>query len=240
MNKLQCLIIDDEPIARQILRNYCQHFDTINIVAECENAIEAMKILGQKHIDFIFLDIDMPHLSGLDFLKNISNPPLVILTTAYHQYALESYELNVLDYLLKPFSLERFVRAINKIQLFNKPKTNSTDIISASIEDKNIIFIKAEKKIYRLKIEDILYCEAQGNFTKIVSVQNVIEAYISLSKIQKQLPTDYFIRCHRSFIVNKQFIGIIENHRLHLGEIEIPIGNTYRKETFSAIGWKNE
>ena len=233
---IRCLIIDDEPIARQIVSTYCSYLNNIEVVAECETAIQAMEYLQKEKIDLMFLDINMPVLSGIDFLKTLSNPPAVIITTAYQQYALDGYELNITDYLLKPFSLERFIKAVNKIT--NK----STEVVTTILAEKEIpdIFIKADNKVYRFEPNSILYCEAQGNYTKIVTTGEVIEAYISLSKIEEQLANAQFVRCHRSFIINVKFVTTIENHRIHLGKYEIPVGSNYRENLFNIIGWKGK
>ena len=216
---MRCLIIDDEPIARQIVKTYCDYFKNIEVVAECENALQAMDYLRKEKIDVLFLDINMPVITGIDFLKTLTKPPAIIITTAYQQYALDGYELNITDYLLKPFSLERFIKAVNKV---------------------NTIFIKADSKVYRFETDNILYCEAQGNYTKIVTKGEVVEAYISLSKIEEQLTDACFVRCHRSFIINTKFVTTLENHRLHLGKYEIPIGSNYRENLFNVIGWKGK
>jgi DNA-binding LytR/AlgR family response regulator len=231
---IRCLIIDDEPIARQIVKTYCNYFKNIEVVAECENAIQAMDFLRKEKIDVLFLDINMPVITGIDFLKTLTQPPAIIITTAYQQYALDGYELNITDYLLKPFSLERFIKAVNKL------KTSIPLSAHSIAENKTAtsIFIKADNKVYRFETDNILYCEAQGNYTKIVTKGEVVEAYISLSKIEEQLTESCFIRCHRSFIANTNYISTIENHRLHLGKYEIPIGSNYREKLFTTIGFK--
>jgi len=233
---IRCLIIDDEPIARQIVRTYCNYLNNIEIIAECENALQAMEFLRKEKIDLLFLDINMPIISGLDFLKTRNNPPAIIITTAYQQYALDGFELNITDYLLKPFSVERFIKAVNKVANVN----TSTQTVPSTTEQStsNTFFIKADSKVYRFATNNILYCEAQGNYTKIVTKADVVEAYISLSKVEEQLTNNCFVRCHRSFIVNTNHISTIENHRLHLGKYEIPIGSNYREKLFATIGWK--
>ncbi|MBK8350738.1 MAG: response regulator transcription factor [Saprospirales bacterium] len=231
---MRCLIIDDEPIARQIVKTYCDYFKNIEVVAECENALQAMDYLRKEKIDVLFLDINMPVITGIDFLKTLTKPPAIIITTAYQQYALDGYELNITDYLLKPFSLERFIKAVNKVNTL----TPTLTVIEKTTS--NTIFIKADSKVYRFETDNILYCEAQGNYTKIVTKGEVVEAYISLSKIEEQLTDACFVRCHRSFIINTKFVTTLENHRLHLGKYEIPIGSNYRENLFNVIGWKGK
>jgi DNA-binding LytR/AlgR family response regulator len=229
---MRCLIIDDEPIARQIVKTYCDYLKNIEVVAECENALQAMDYLRKEKIDVLFLDINMPIITGIDFLKTLTKPPAIIITTAYQQYALDGYELNITDYLLKPFSLERFIKAVNKVNTL----TPTLTVIEKTTS--NTIFIKADSKVYRFETDNILYCEAQGNYTKILTKGEVVEAYISLSKIEEQLTDACFVRCHRSFIINTKFVTTLENHRLHLGKYEIPIGSNYREKLFTTIGWK--
>ena len=231
---MRCLIIDDEPIARQIVKTYCDYFKNIEVVAECENALQAMDYLRKEKIDVLFLDINMPVITGIDFLKTLTKPPAIIITTAYQQYALDGYELNITDYLLKPFSLERFIKAVNKVNTL----TPTLTVIEKTTS--NTIFIKADSKVYRFETDNILYCEAQGNYTKIVTKGEVVEAYISLSKKEEQLTDACFVRCHRSFIINTKFVTTLENHRLHLGKYEIPIGSNYRENLFNVIGWKGK
>ena len=231
---MRCLIIDDEPIARQIVKTYCDYFKNIEVVAECENALQAMDYLRKEKIDVLFLDINMPVITGIDFLKTLTKPPAIIITTAYQQYALDGYELNITDYLLKPFSLERFIKAVNKVNTL----TPTLTVIEKTTS--NTIFIKAVSKVSRFETDNILYCEAQGNYTKIVTTGEVVEAYISLSKIEEQLTDACFVRCHRSFIINTKFVTTLENHRLHLGKYEIPIGSNYRENLFNVIGWKGK
>ncbi|MBK6274356.1 MAG: response regulator transcription factor [Saprospirales bacterium] len=193
-----------------------------------------MDYLRKEKIDVLFLDINMPVITGIDFLKTLTKPPAIIITTAYQQYALDGYELNITDYLLKPFSLERFIKAVNKVNTL----TPTLTVIEKTTS--NTIFIKADSKVYRFETDNILYCEAQGNYTKIVTKGEVVEAYISLSKIEEQLTDACFVRCHRSFIINTKFVTTLENHRLHLGKYEIPIGSNYRENLFNVIGWKGK
>lgn len=232
---LRCLIIDDEPIARQIVRSYCAYFTELEIVAECEHALQAMDWLKRERIDLIFLDINMPVITGIAFLKSLQHPPKVIITTAYQEYAIEGYDLNVVDYLLKPFSIERFMRAVNKV---SSNKQSEPQIALHRASEENALFIKAESKVFRFDKTAILFCEAQGNYTKIVTQSEVVEAYISLSKVEEQICSPNFVRCHRSFIINKNAVTAIESHRLYLGKTDVPIGSSYREKVFEAIGWK--
>ena len=230
MAVVNCLIADDEPIAREIIQNYCAHLPNLKVVASCSNALEAKATMQQQKVDILFLDINMPVLDGISFLKTIQHKPQVIFTTAYKEYALNAFDLAAVDYLLKPFSLERFIMAVDKaLERINKPSA----VIQHQFEEKSEsdLFIKTDSKIYRLAYKDIIYAEANGNYTKIVTKQQTLTAGITFTSFEQQLPSSIFIRVHRSFIINKSFISHIEGNRVFVNAIEIPIGHNY-KETF--------
>ncbi len=227
-----CLIVDDEPIAREIILGYCSHLPMLHVIASCGNAFEAKEILQGQQVDILFLDINMPVLDGIAFLKTLKKMPEVIFTTAHKDYAVSAFDLSACDYLLKPFSIERFMiavdRALQKLNQFVKdqPQRNLSDLI----------FIKAGNKIYNVHANDILYAEAKGNYTKIVSVNITILPAMSFSSFEKILPGDLFIRVHRSYIINKSRIKQVEGNTLYIGSTEIPIGSFYRDFFFRSIG----
>jgi DNA-binding LytR/AlgR family response regulator len=229
-----CLIIDDEPIARAIVRDYCTQLGFFNIVAECENVFKAMPFLQHSSIDLLFLDINMPGMTGLDFLRTLIHPPNVILTTAYQEFALESYDLGVKDYLLKPFSLSRFTRAVQRAL----PQSMEEASLSSTPSKPSKLTIKCEGKILFLDPEDLLFCEAQGNYTRIVTTEQSYLPYTPLYKIEEQLPSDFFRRIHRSFIINlSKITGIDGNHAL-VHEERIPIGQQFKDDFFQYWGLK--
>ena len=236
MNRINCLIADDEPIAREIIQNYCSHLPVLNVVASCSNALEAKAAMQQQKIDILFLDINMPVLDGIAFLKTVKDPPQVIFTTAYKEYALNAFDLAACDYLLKPFSLERFIVAVDKaLERLNKPALlPPTSGTAANTED--YLFIKTDSKIYRILYKDILYAEANGNYTKIVTVQNTLMPGMTFSNFEQQLPRSIFIRVHRSFIINKSAISHIEGNRVYINRIEIPVGSNYKEEFLKELG----
>jgi len=232
MKKIQCIIADDEPIARQILENYIQEIPNFELVASCKNAFEVMEVLQEKTVDLLFLDINMPKLSGLSLLKTIQQKPEVIITTAYSEYAIEGFELSVTDYLLKPFSLERFLQAVNKVQQKKK-----SVIETVTIEKEELlasIFVKSDKKIIKLNFDEIIYIEAYGNYIKIFTDKMILTPQ-TLSDFLEKLP-DSFLRIHKSFIINFNKLKLIDGNQIVLqNNIKLPIGKSYRKDVLGNI-----
>jgi DNA-binding LytR/AlgR family response regulator len=228
---LKTLIIDDEPLAQNVIQKYAEDIKSIEIKGFCNDALEAMYILEKQTIDLIFLDINMPKLSGIDFLKTLKNPPMVILTTAYTDYALEGYELNILDYLVKPFSFVRFLKAVQKaeqhIQLLQKPKVE---------EKPESVFIKSNKKNYQVKLSEIIYIEGLGDYIKIYTEKTHLITNLSMKKMEELLPANEFYRIHKSHIVNLMKIISIEGNMVELPSIKLTIGSNYRADFFTRIG----
>ena len=228
---LKCLIVDDEPVAQGILERYVNEFDALTLVAKCENAIAANNWLLKEEIDLIFLDIEMPHLDGISFLNGLSDPPKIILTTAYREYALEGFELNVVDYLLKPISFERFMKAANRV--LDSPNTN-VEKPQAIAED--YIYLKADKKMIQVYYNDILYIEGLSNYVRIFTcIGRPIISYQKLSYLENALPSKTFIRCHKSYIISIPQIRSYNSTHLDIGENEIPIGGSYRDLTLQVL-----
>ena len=230
---INCLIVDDEPIARDILRSYCSHLPYLHIIAACGNALEAKSWLLKQPVDLLFLDIHMPVLDGLAFLTTLKNPPQVIFTTAYKEYAVNAFDLAACDYLVKPFSLERFMVAVDKAleRLHKTPFKQDENVLSEAY-----VFIKTDNRIYRLQQQEWLYAEAQGNYTKIVTTEATLLPYLSLSGFEALLPVHFAVRVHRSFLINKSKITYIEGNRLFINEREIPIGANYKSAFLKEIG----
>jgi DNA-binding LytR/AlgR family response regulator len=235
MDKWKCMIADDEPIARDIIQSYCSHLPYLEVIALCSNALEAKAVLSKEHVDILFLDINMPVMSGISFLKTLKNPPQVIFTTAYKEFAVDAFDLAACDYLLKPFSLDRFIVAVDKAveKLQGKPLVPQENIASSS-EDS--IFIRADGKIYKILQNDMLYAEASGNYTKIVTVSNIFLPAMTFSNAEELLPKNIFVRVHRSFIVNKNKISHIEGNRVFVNKTEIPIGSNYKEAFLKELG----
>lgn len=235
MSKWKCVIVDDEPIARDIIQSYCAHLPYLEVVASCANAIEAKAALSKEQAHILFLDINMPVISGISFLKTLKNPPQVIFTTAYKEFAVDAFDLAACDYLLKPFSLERFIVAIDKAVEKLEGKQSAPQESVASTSDDSI-FIRTEGKIFKVLQNDILFAEASGNYTKMVTVSNTFMPSMTFSAAEELLPKSIFIRVHRSFIINKNKIGHIEGNRVFIAKIEIPIGSNYKESFLKEIG----
>jgi DNA-binding LytR/AlgR family response regulator len=236
MNRINCLIAEDEPIARDIIQGYCNHLPTLHVVASCSNALEAKAVLQKQKIDILFLDINMPVLDGIAFLKTIKEPPQVIFTTAYKEYAVNAFDLAACDYLLKPFSLERFIVAVDKAidRLGKSPAIAPPAGVETKSEEH--LFVRIDSKIYKIVYRDILYAEANGNYTKIVTAQNTFMPGMTFSAFEQLLPRSLFIRVHRSFIINKGAIALIEGNRVFVNKIEIPIGSNYKEGFLKELG----
>lgn len=229
------MIVDDEPIARQIVEKYCSYLADIEVLASCGDALQAKQILSKEEVDILFVDINMPVLDGLAFVKTLRMPPQIIFTTAYKEYAHEAFNISACDYLLKPFSLERFIQAVDKA----KVQLNQASITSTGTSVVNTdLYVKSEGKILKFTTDAILYAEAQGNNVKIVSERGAVVTAITFSAFEEQLPKADFIRVHRSFIINKSKIRVIEGNRIFIEEYEIPIGANYREMFLKVIGMK--
>ena len=228
---LKYIIIDDEPLAHEIIEEFCSMLPHLQLEKNCYNAMEAMQYLNENKVDFMFLDINMPKLRGLDFLKTLTNPPKTIITTAYKEYALEGFELNVVDYILKPFSFDRLVKAVNKVSEVQTAKTIIKEV-SNTADTSSRFFIKGDKKHHQIDLNDLLYIEAYGNYTKLFLKDEMIVSHEKISNFEELLPSNNFLRVHKSFIVAVDKIKFIEGNRIHIEAHKIPIGQTYK----SSIG----
>jgi DNA-binding LytR/AlgR family response regulator len=241
LEKHNCLVVDDEPIARRIIVTYIGQMPLLQLAAERTNALSAIDYLkthSESHI--IFLDINMPNLSGLQLLKIIQPQQPVIFTTAYAEYAVESYELNAVDYLLKPFSFERFTKAVYKaVDVIRNRSKNGAETTN---EKRPIIFIKSDGKNYPVFVDDILYCEAMKNYTRVVlKNERKLMPLVSLSKFEALLTEagGEFIQVHRSFLIPKKHIAAIAANQVTINNFEIPIGVQFKESFFKAIGMKD-
>ncbi len=232
MKPLQCIIADDEPIARQILEGYIAEIPNLELIASCKNAFEVMEVLQNQKADILFLDINMPKLSGLSLLKTMQQRPNVIITTAYAEYAVEGFELSVIDYLLKPFSLERFLQAVLKVQ--GKTIVQNEKIIFKEVDSSKFIFVKSDKKLIKLNLDEINHIEAYGNYIKIFTDKMILTPQ-TLSNFLEKLP-DNFLRIHKSFIINFDKLKFIDGNQIVLiNQIKLPIGKSYRKVVLDKI-----
>lgn len=225
---ISCIIVEDEPVSQDVLTHYIADIPKLNLVAVCNNAIEASEVLMNNKIQVMFLDINMPKLSGLDFLRTLQNPPLVIFTTAYSKYALEGFEVNAIDYLLKPFSFERFLKAVNKAA--ERLKVPDNDINSAAF-----ILLKADKKIHKVKISDILYLESMGDYVKVNSQKIMLIVHDTLQNILLKLPQELFVQVHKSYIISTAHFSYIDGNTIIIGKAEIPIGQKYKNDFLKSL-----
>lgn len=236
MAKTRCLIVDDEPLAIEIIENHLSKFEEIEIVDKCNNAITAFEVLRREKVDLIFLDIQMPKITGVEFLKTLNHPPKVIFTTAYRDYALDAYELDVIDYLLKPISFERFMKAINKYYeiasgdflIYNQSSSNGTDATP-------YIYIKADKKFHKVYLNEILYIEALKDYLKIHCVNKKLVTLGQIGEFEKKLPENLFVRVHRSYIAALEKITAFNATQVDIGEKEIPIGRSYKYHVLKTL-----
>ncbi len=232
MKKLSCIIVDDEPVARKILQEFTEQVPYLELLGKFESAMKAEEFLKSNKPDIIFLDIEMPKVSGLQMLKRINIESMVILTTAFPQYALDGYELDIIDYLLKPFAWQRFLKAVQKAKDFDEMKTLPK---GATALPPSYIFIKSEKRIEKVELSDILYAEVLGNYVTICTERKKIIAYLTMKSLESQLSSSDFIKIHQSFLVNRSKIESVEGNELKVGTRSLPISRNYRDSVTSLI-----
>jgi len=227
---LKALIIDDEPLAHMVILEYVKDISFIEIVGQCNLATEAITFLQNEEVDLLFLDINMPKIKGLDFLRTLKNPPLAIITSAYQEYALESFELDVCDYLLKPF-LDRFLKAVNKAQEMYQLRQGSDTIEATEKADITTLFIKADKRLINVNLSEIYYFESYGNYVKVWLKDQFHLTPRTLSSFVAQVPENDFYRIHKSFLINRQYIDYVEgNFVLMKNGKQLPIGKNHRSD----------
>ncbi len=230
--KLKCIIVDDEPVARKLLQEYIEDISFLEIAGEADNPLKAQAILARESVDLMFLDINMPKLSGIEFLRSGSNLPMVILTTAYAEHALDGFSLDVLDYLVKPFSFNRFLKACNKAKDYHDLKRQAGK--NSGIAE-NYFFVKYNGRIEKILYDDLLFVEAALNYVVLHTNHNKMIVYLTIKGIIEDLPADSFIKVHKSFIVNTHKIRSIEGNIIRIGNSEIPISQNYHDEVMKMI-----
>ncbi|MEM9823392.1 MAG: LytTR family DNA-binding domain-containing protein [Bacteroidota bacterium] len=234
---LNCLIVDDEPPAHKVLENYIGKINSLQLLGNCYNAIDAINFLHENHIDILFLDINMPELSGLEMLKTLQKPPLVILTTAYSEFALESYEFGVVDYLLKPIRFDRFLKSVNKVLQMKSPAAKTlANESKPSASKATSFFVKADGVKHKVFFDDIHYIESKGNFVQLHLKTNRLLTAETLSNMDKKLGPHGFLRVHKSFIINTKKVKSIQGNQIQIGDRTVPIGNSYRQMVHQRIG----
>jgi DNA-binding LytR/AlgR family response regulator len=232
MNTIRCIAVDDEPLALDIIKGHISQFEGLELLRTCSNALEAKQAVETLKPDLIFLDISMPEITGLSFAKSLENPPLIVFTTAYSEYAIDGFDLNAVDYLLKPISPDRFKKSVAKVQeYFAIKQRNEHD--ETELED-NHIFVKANQKMVKLQYSDILYVEAFADYVKIFTSEKRIVTLQTMKKMEKKLPENRFVRVHRSFIVNYKSVDSYSTNEIQIGDVRIPIGKNY-KDGFNSV-----
>jgi len=226
---INCLVVDDEPIARDGIKEYIGQIDYLCLVAECKNASEAAGLLHKNKIDLIFLDIQMPKLTGIEFIRALSEPPLIIFTTAYQQYAIEGFELDVIDYLLKPISFARFLKSVEKAQSYLKVKEHNHNIIN------EFFFLKCNGKIEKICVSDVIYIEAMANYVIVYTQQKKYITYVTFSGICKRLPDDLFMRIHKSYLVAVSAIKTISGDEVITSLARLPLSKSYKEKVMNKI-----
>ena len=222
---MTCLLVDDEPLALKVLENHIESIPHLRVVASCANAFAAIQVLQEQLIDLMFLDVQLPKLIGTSFLKTLRNPPKVIFTTAYKEYAVEAFELDAVDYLLKPVTLERLIKAVNKISKEPIPAITEDQKI---LEQEGFVYFRSDRKMIKVKYDDILFIESMKDYVKVMrTMDKPLLVKQSISSLENMLPANQFVRIHRSFIVSIQKITAFTNHDIEIGGIEIPIGRLY-------------
>ncbi len=231
MNELNCLIVDDEPLARKVLREYIEDVEFLSLAGEAESPIAANNMMSNWKIDLLFLDIEMPKMSGLDFLKNLRSPPMTVMTTAYPEYALQGFELDVLDYLVKPIGFERFMKAVNKANDFHQLRNQAL----RKGDGSEFFFVKCDQKLEKINLADVLYVEALSNYVIINTEHRRYVTYLTLKGIEEKLPIDRFVRIHKSYLVSLTAIVSIEEDEVQLRSKHLPISKHYRAQFLERI-----
>lgn len=230
---IRCLVVDDEPPAREIIIRYINEMESLKLTAECPNALQAFSILQNQPVDLLFLDIRMPQLNGNDFLKTLKNPPKVIFTTAYHDYALEGYELDVVDYLLKPVPFDRFLKAVNKA--FPSGVSYTTTETNNIRNSDAFVYFRIDRKMVKVMLQDVLYIESMKDYIKIFTDDGTLITKQSISSVEEMLPENEFARVHRSYIVPLKKIRSYTSELIEISNTTIPIGKLYRNTTLRKL-----
>lgn len=230
--KIKCIIIDDEPLAISVIENHLKNFDHVEIIETFNNPLKAYRVLEQEKIDVIFLDINMPQMTGFAFIENLSYKPLIVITTAYREYAVKSFELNILDYLVKPIPFNRFLKTVNKIYQQVYVSNTSAD---TSLQKEPHIFLKVNKKLIKINLNDILYIESLKDYIKVITTIGDYVVHKSLSSITEELPQSNFMRIHRSYTISINKIVALEGNTVEISNRKIPIGRNYTKQAKERI-----
>jgi DNA-binding LytR/AlgR family response regulator len=230
--KINCLVVDDEPPALLLMEKYINAVPVLHFAGKCSNAVDAVSILQEHPIDLIFLDIQMPHILGTDFIRTLVNPPKVVFTTAFRKFAIEGFELDAVDYLLKPISFERFLKAVNKVMKLNLPVAQAflPDVMTKKEPEPAFLFLRADRRNLKIQLHDILFIESLKDYVKVVTKDRSIVSKQAISTIEENLPGEGFLRIHRSFIVSLSKIESFTAGVIQVGKYELPVSRSYRHE----------
>ncbi len=235
--KTRCLLVDDEPLARNLIKGYLTKLENIEIVGEADNAMKAMEILRNHKVDLMFLDIQMPQVSGLDFLRSMRNPPSVIIISAYKEYALDGFDLDVVDYLLKPVTFERFLKAVDKYYSVHVNPANVEVTGNSTSNDEAFLYVKEGKKVVKMFLKNILFIEGLSEYVKFHTEEKRVVSKMSLTSLTEQLPPEQFLRIHKSFIVSLRHIHSFTANTIEIGEKILPIGRSYKNAVLKALNY---
>jgi len=234
---MKCIIVDDEPLGIEILESYVKRMPDMDLIGKCNNALEASEFLKNHKVDLMFLDIQMPEITGLEFMRSIANPPLVVFCTAYPDFAVEGFELNAIDYLLKPVGFDRFSKTIERAREYISMKKNDT--VEAPDLENDHIFIKSNQKQVKLSYDQIMYVEAFADYVKLYTPEKRYITLQTMKNMEQKLPKEKFIRVHRSFIVGIKYINTFNSSELEIGSVKIPVGKNYKDEFLLKLRSKN-
>lgn len=236
--KTRCLIVDDEPLARELIKGYVAKLENFEIVAECSDAMKALNTLRAKPVDLMFMDIQMPQITGIEFLKTLKHPPKVIITTAYREYALDGFELDVVDYLLKPITFERFLKSVNKFYQMNQ---DDVQVVSGHTSDKgadeSFIYVKENKKVIKIYLSEIKYIEGLSEYVQIYTDKRKVIVKTSLTQMEEKLPNEQFLRIHKSYIISVNKIEAFTANTIEIQNKELPIGRSYKNVVLNLLNF---
>lgn len=233
--KLKYLVVDDESLARKLIISHASKIEGLELKGECKDAIEASNFLRNHQVDLIFLDIQMPEIDGLQFIRTLNKPPAIIFTTAFREFAPEAFDLDVVDYLLKPISFDRLLKSVNK---FFERRANSIPKITADDADKGFIYVKANRKMYKVPVADIMYIESLDEYVKVHTPGKILVSRETISTFEEKLPKNSFVRIHRSFIVSSKLITSVSSDGVEIGGKLLPFGRAYKLSALAELGLK--
>ena len=239
-NKVRCLIVDDEELAIRVIESYIAKVEALELAGSCQNAFDAFNVLNKEEIDVIFLDIKMPQLSGLEFIRTLNHPPKIIMTTAFREYAHEGFELDVLDYLLKPIAFSRFLKAVGKVTRTLEPPGEKSPVKREENYENASIFVKCGKTMEKICYKDVIYIESFRDNVKIHTTQKTVSTYLKISYLEENLPKELFLRIHKSFMISIAKIGAFSSGEIEVEGVSLPVGNFYKKQVMDRLNQEGE